>query len=211
MNPIFLEPIVTEPPRKEIYRRLGYREKTTALSAEERHRIEDAIDEAYGLVHLKAVGLRLPVLAINDEGVIIRGTRNVEIFHSKQLAKFLAPSDEVLLMGATTGKQIMEAINKETQEGRLNRAVIFDAVASEMVDAALDWVMGYFRHTLLRENRVLSDNRYSAGYGDFLLENQRIFYRLLNLVKLDVQITETCLLIPEKSVTAVAGIIRKET
>jgi cobalamin-dependent methionine synthase I len=64
----------------------------------------------------------------------------------------------------------------------------------------------YFNRTLLRENRRLLKNRYSAGYGDLLLETQKILYGLLQLEKIGIRITETCMLIPEKSVTAITGI-----
>ena len=76
-----------------------------------------------------------------------------------------------------------------------------------MTDATLDWIMSYLRSSLRRENRTILPRRYSAGYGDFLLENQRILFRLLQLDRFGVTLTESCLLIPEKSVTAITGIL----
>jgi len=66
--------------------------------------------------------------------------------------------------------------------------------------------MGYFNRTLLRENRQLLKKRYSAGYGDLLLETQKTIHRLLQLDRIGIRITDSCMLIPEKSVTAVTGI-----
>jgi cobalamin-dependent methionine synthase I len=59
---------------------------------------------------------------------------------------------------------------------------------------------------LRREGRHLTSRRYSAGYADFVLENQAIFFRELELEKLGVQLTASFILVPEKSVTAIAGI-----
>jgi cobalamin-dependent methionine synthase I len=48
--------------------------------------------------------------------------------------------------------------------------------------------------------------RFSAGYGDFLLENQRLFYELLDLQRFGVSLTESCIFTPEKTVPAIAGV-----
>jgi len=109
-------------------------------------------------------------------------------------------------MGATAGNDIMKAIEGDTAMGNLSRSVVFDATASEMVDASLDWIMGYLKQSLLRGNKILMQKRYSAGYGDFSLENQKTIHRLLELDRMGVKITESCILVPEKSVTAIAGV-----
>jgi cobalamin-dependent methionine synthase I len=109
-------------------------------------------------------------------------------------------------MGATAGSAIMDAIRGDTAGRDVTRGVVLDAAASEMTDAALDWIMDYFNRTLRRENKSLFKKRFSAGYGDFLLENQKTIYNLLQLDRLGVGITESCMLIPEKSVTAISGI-----
>jgi hypothetical protein len=109
-------------------------------------------------------------------------------------------------MGATSGGDIMDAIEEDAAGRNVTRGVILDAAASEIVDAALDWIMDYFNRILRKENKWLLKKRFSAGYGDFSLENQKAIYNLLQLDRLGVRITESCLLIPEKSVTAITGI-----
>jgi len=66
--------------------------------------------------------------------------------------------------------------------------------------------MGLFNRLLARENARLTKARFSAGYGDFLLENQKMMYDMLKLDRIGVTINENCILMPEKSVTAVVGI-----
>ena len=100
----------------------------------------------------------------------------------------------------------MEAIRQDTAADNLTRAVVLDATASEMVDAALDWMESLFGRELRRESRQLTKSRFSCGYGDLALENQRLFYDLLEMKQLGVELTETLILVPEKTVTAVAGI-----
>lgn len=165
-----------------------------------RRTIEDASD----LVALKGAVLLMDIRSIEDSGVTLDdGT----FFPSRSLAGMLEGSSGVLLMGATAGADIMEAIASCTAEN-LTRAVILDAVGSEMADAALDWIMDYMGQDLLRSARRLTRKRFSAGYGDFSLENQQAMYDLLQLGNIGISMTPTRILLPEKSVTAVAGVMR---
>ena len=109
-------------------------------------------------------------------------------------------------MGVTAGDAIMDAIKKQTLQNDLAAAVVYDATASEMTDAALDWMMNYINRILRREAKYLLPRRFSAGYADFDLENQKIIYEQLQMKKIGVTITPSFILIPEKSVTAISGI-----
>jgi cobalamin-dependent methionine synthase I len=155
---------------------------------------------------LQGAGLRLPLRKKNETEVVLAGRCGDEVLKSRLLARFLGACDEAVLMGATAGREVMAAISEDVGGNHVTRGVVFDAAASEMVDASLDWIMSYFARELRRENRILTESRFSAGYGDFLLENQGAMFRLLDLGRLDVQITESFVLIPEKSVTALAGV-----
>ena len=128
------------------------------------------------------------------------------LFVSKKLAAALRGAQEVLLMGATAGTAIMTAISESTNSDNLEEAVIYDATASEAVDEALTWLTRYFATELRRKGKRLFPHRFSAGYGDFELANQRIFYDTLVLSRLGISLTATHILTPEKSVTAICGI-----
>ncbi len=199
----FFNAIAIPLPREKIYRRLGYRKGTTRMQPRQEEESERYIEEAQSLIHLKGAGLRLNVLRTGDSEIIL--PENIR-FESRQLALFLGPCREIIVMGATAGNDIMNAIREDITGNNVTRGVVLDATASEMVDAALDWIMAYFNRTLRWENKRLLSRRFSAGYGDFSLENQKIIYNLLQLERLDIGITESCMLIPEKSVTAITGV-----
>ena len=109
-------------------------------------------------------------------------------------------------MGATAGNAIMDAIGEKTLRQEMTAAVVYDATASEMADAALDWITGFINRQIRREGKSLLERRFSAGYGDFALENQKLIYDKLRMGDIGVSLSERFLLIPEKSVTAVSGI-----
>lgn len=199
-------PAIAVPPSIDaIYRRLGYRRGTTRIDDQRGEELDRHINHALSLVSLKGAGRRIPLKGVGPRLVVL-GT-GAEIA-SENLARFLEGCTEVLLIGATAGGAIMDAIRGDIEGKDMTRGVVVDAVASEMTDAALDWIVGYFNRLLTRERARLTKGRFSAGYGDFLLENQRLMYELLELDRIGVGITDACILIPEKSVTAVVGIQR---
>jgi hypothetical protein len=208
MVPLFFESIPVTLPRPAIYRRLGYRKEATRISLGHRQEVEGYITETLPLLQLKGSALRLP---IELEGAALISLPEGNAFASRKLARFLKDAREIILMGATLGTAIMEAIQADIGGRNATRGVVMDATASEVVDTGLDWIMGYFRQALRREGKTLLNSRFSAGYGDFALENQQLMHRLLQMDRLNVTITESCILVPEKSVTAVTGIILTET
>ncbi|HPC73757.1 MAG TPA: hypothetical protein P5551_04490 [Syntrophales bacterium] len=202
-GPQFFDHIRIPAPLRNIYRRLGYKKGVTHLEAGQRDRLDRWIRDAGLLIHLKGAARRLPLIGRDSSK-----TRLPEdvVFQSRDLAAFLAGCSEIAVIAATAGEDIVAEIGKAAGEDQMTRGVVFDAVASETVDAALDWVTAYLRQTLRRENKESRKGRFSAGYGDFALQNQKRIYELLELHRLGVRINRSFVLIPEKSVTAVLGI-----
>ncbi|MDQ5985461.1 MAG: hypothetical protein CSYNP_01171 [Syntrophus sp. SKADARSKE-3] len=191
-------------PREAIYRRLGFRRSSTRMSSRQQKETGSDIQNALDLIRLQGAVLRLP-FHVESAGRVVLPEDIV--FTSINLATFLKDSAEILLMGATAGEAVMEAIRRDTSGDHVTRAVVMDATASETVDAALDWIMSYLNQGLRREGKTLLKTRYSAGYGDLALENQRVIYKLLGMDRMGVAITDSCILVPEKSVTALTGIV----
>lgn len=210
MNPFFFESIPVTMPLGAIYRRLGYRRNATRLDAERQREIERYLGEAQELIRLQGTARRQPCRIEPPARVVLD---EAVVFESRKLARFLKDAGEVIVMGSTGGAAIMEAIRADMAggEGNAIRGVVLDAAASEIVDAALDWIMAYFRQILRREGKTLLTSRFSAGYGDFALENQRLIHQLLQMERLRVAITDTCLMVPEKSVTALTGVVALPT
>ncbi len=190
-------------PRERILKRLGYRRGVTQIISDEMKELDESIEYAVSLLHLKGAGKRYTI----DVGDMSRVRLEAgSLFESRDLAQFLRDCGEILLIGATGGSEIAEAIQECTKRDNMTRSVVIDAVASEMVDASLDWLCSYFNRELVRENKRLSRRRFSAGYGDFSLNDQRTIYDLLELKRIGIDINENAILIPEKSVTAIVRI-----
>ncbi|MBI4845176.1 MAG: methionine synthase [Candidatus Omnitrophica bacterium] len=199
----FFDKIHVEFPIKKIYSRLGFVQGVTQVNEEIDQKIENYISKAELLLDLKGSFLRLPVIKKNSSTINL--ANNIKL-KSIRLAKMLENSSEVVFMGATAGAKIVKEISLDSRGRDVTGAVIFDAVASEFTDAALEWIAKYINSELRRENKILTTRRFSAGYADFTLKNQKIIYESLQMKKLGVDLTEAFILKPEKTVMAVAGI-----
>jgi hypothetical protein len=200
---VFFERILIDPPREKIYQRLGFKKRITELSSNQKQETDFFIKEASSLISLQGMFLRMTINNNDGEKIFLSGNLT---FTSKKLSVFLRDCREVILLGATAGNAVMEAIRGKTRRDDLAAAVVYDATASEMTDAALDWIMDYCNQLLRREGRSLLPRRFSAGYADFNLDNQKRIYEKLQMDTFGVKINSSFILIPEKSVTAIGGI-----
>jgi hypothetical protein len=200
---IFLEKISIDPPCEKIYQRLGFKKRTTQISEIQQEETDRFIQKASFIISLKGSFLRLAIKHNDGEKIILDGGLT---FTSKKLSAFLHDCRETVFMAATAGSAIMEVIKEKNRQDDLAAAVVYDATASEMTDAGLDWIMDYLNQHLRREGKALLPRRFSAGYADFNLENQRAIYDMLQMGKIGVTINPNFILIPEKSVTAISGI-----
>lgn len=140
------------------------------------------------------------VLSVNiNEDVCDFGDFKV---NSKDLAKNLKDSEQVLIFASTIGIEIDRVIAKYSRISP-SKALIFDALGAERIEALCD----SFCEEFSKENCVLLKPRFSAGYGDLPLTVQReIFSQLAPERKIGLTLNESLLMSPSKSVTAFAGI-----
>jgi hypothetical protein len=125
---------------------------------------------------------------------------------SQSLAKHLTGARYIGLFAVTLGVQADLLIKRYTIQD-MHRSVVADAVASVMVDTycdtiekqlAADPAVSGLRHT----------KRFSPGFGDFELTYQKDILQMLNAYKrTGISLTDGCMLVPSKSITAVIGFI----
>ncbi|NLX65064.1 MAG: methionine synthase [Clostridiaceae bacterium] len=186
-----------------IMSRLGYDKYRTTLSAETMREIERLIKKTEDIMDITAAYRITGITQINPPQIILEdGT----ILSGQMLSELLKNSRQALIMGATGGAKVMELIARLQEEGKMSEAVVIDAAASEITDSVLDFVMAMVEQYFRPKGMFLTKMRFSPGYGDFDIQQQKEFYRLLNAQDLGIMINEACLLIPEKSVFAIAGI-----
>lgn len=195
-------------PERAILKRLGYHMHHTNVPPGQRAKIDALIQEAFALCRPQGVLRILSTVEHDADGVRVQGAPRWE---STRLAAMLPHPGRVLLMAATVGGAVETAARERLAAGDGAGGAIFDAVGSEVADAALGWLHEYARRTSWRTGESVTPTRFSPGYGDLALAVQRDLFDLLSLQTLGLTLTPRFLLLPEKSVTGIAGLAHRST
>ncbi|MDD5697811.1 MAG: vitamin B12 dependent-methionine synthase activation domain-containing protein [Victivallaceae bacterium] len=190
-------------PERQIYRRLGHNRFLNEMTAGQRRKLAAAIALGVSRCKLRGAWRRFEITG-RTAGQIEFGDRM--ILASCDLAALLADSKALVLFAITAGAEVVAAAADLAARGEGAGALACDAAGSEMTDAAAGWLQRYLSQRFKRNNEILTKRRFSPGYGDLALKNQVFLVKLLELEKLGIRMTADFLLIPEKTVTAVAGI-----
>lgn len=119
-------------------------------------------------------------------------------FDSDALASHLAGCGEAVLLAATLGTQADQMIRTAEATDTL-RAAALHACAAAKIEAYCDAVQA----SMPEARRP----RFSPGYADFPLSAQQALLRLTDACRrIGLYLTEGCMLVPTKSVTAVLGL-----
>lgn len=190
--------------RREILRYLGYK---SGNEPDERTRdlMEDVIGELMEHVEPKHVYRVFSVNSVTEDTVDLGFTA----IRSRQLAGNLKGCRQVVFLAATLGNA-PEFLLQKYNRLLVSRAVMFQAAATEAIEKYCDACEDEIRREL-GEGSFLRP-RFSPGYGDFPLEFQRELLQVLEATKrIGLTLTDSLLMVPSKSVTAVIGVSREDT
>lgn len=126
---------------------------------------------------------------------------------SRDLRRHLEGCTEILLFACTAGSEMDRRINREKVASPV-RGLLMSAIGSQQVEGACDRLCELLEAEYPDRELV---SRYSPGYGDLPLELQRDIFRALDCERaIGVTLTESLLMQPSKSVTAVIGMKARE-
>lgn len=140
-------------------------------------------------------------LVVERGGVTLGGT----YLSSSTLAGHLRGCKEAFLTAFTLGPGV-DALIKRCELTDMPLVPVLQACAAvyteEQADAAQEDIRTY-----ARDRNLYLRPRYSPGYGDFPLSCQRFLFEALQVSKkIGITLTESCLMLPMKSITGVVGL-----
>ena len=154
-------------------------------------RIEKLTDEALGAVRPARIWRRMAVPGRWTDG-------------SKALSIRLAGCRDAYLACGTLGASF-DAWHRGVAVKSAADALIAQAVGAAAIEKVMDSIEDDIRRELAPGEGLVT--RYSPGYGDFTLEAQRELLALLDAPRMvGVSLTDSLLMVPSKSVSAVIGV-----
>jgi len=199
---MLIEDIIITIDFKEVLKELGFKQVSTILTPQMEKMIKEEIEKAEGLIHPKADYINFSLTSVTEDTIIT--DCDALTFNTKYLAKHLSGCSKASLFVCTIGSRLEESIKGYFTEGEQTRAYIMNGIGS----AAVEEVANYVNQLIIKEAEkegFETVKRFSPGYGDWNLLDQKAIFSVLNPPSIGVTLSERCFMIPEKSVSAIVG------
>ena len=182
--------------KQEILRYLGASADTDQLDG----LIVKAEEEVKSAARPRHVFRRFSISVTKDSVTI----NHTELF-SRDLAAHLRGCREAFLFALTLGTEVDSLIRRSTVSD-MPLVPVLQACAAAYTEECADQAQKELEQMATADDLYLRP-RYSPGYGDFSLTDQKFLFAALDITrKIGITLTEDCLMIPFKSITAMIGL-----
>lgn len=180
--------------RAEILRYMRTSSKTTDENL--LNLVNTAIELVNGAAAPKSI-YRIFDCRVTEDSLIIGSAE----FKSVRLAENLRGCSRVAVLGATLGTEADRLLRTYSTQGAM--LVALQATLAAKIEEVCDSV----QQSIEKENGVKTRRRYSPGYFDLAISEQKKLFSLLDITKrCGITLTDSYQMIPTKSVTAFTGI-----
>lgn len=196
-------PLEVEIPVKEIRRYMGYR-GIAEIPPEMQAKIDKARDQVGIQSHPRIISKEYRI-TVSEKTVVIHADNEDVTIVSEGLVRNLEGCCGALLLAATIGPACDMLVRRASVTSAAD-ASIYQAAGAAAIEAFLDDYNEKLK-TSYEARGLFLRPRFSPGYGDLKLEHQKDWFRLLDITKqIGIELTDSLLMVPTKSVTAVIGI-----
>ncbi|MCM1115095.1 MAG: Vitamin B12 dependent methionine synthase activation subunit [Clostridium sp.] len=180
--------------RAEILRYL----RTSSKTEDERllALIDECCDEVNSCVKPKTLH-RIFDCTVTEDGLAVGNM----FFKSKRLAQNLSGCQRVCVFGATLGTEC-DRLLRTYSATNISKSVVLQACLASKIEEICDSL-----EDKLKADGLLLRQRYSPGYFDLDIKENKKVFELLELTKrIGLTLTDTYQMVPTKSVTAFIGV-----
>lgn len=162
---------------------------------------------------MRALALKLaePKRIVSIQNISVRNGSvlfNRHVFHSQSISHLLKDSQEAALFLVTIGGEITKKIERFLDQQKPSDAYILDKIASLLVENLARKTQENIVHAAGQKN-ISCTRRFSPGYGDWNVKEQKEIFRILQPENIGVRLTRHFMMVPEKSISAIFG-MRKD-
>lgn len=168
--------------------------------------LKKLIELAYGLIQGKACYSTFEIKKILESKVIL--DKSETLVSGKKLAEVLADCSYCTLFVTTIGPELENRV-VQMEKNDPSGAFYLEHVGNWMAEYMAEAVNNRISQEIIKSG-FLPKKRYSAGYGDWPVESQKEILELTGSSRIGVSLSESFLMTPRKSVSALIGWGRKK-
>lgn len=168
--------------------------------------IEEACSAAQLIIQPKGTW---QIYDYNSEQQIISSSPPL-VLQGNSIGKHLKDCEKVILLAATLGEAIENEVTHSFEAGRYSFSLLLDAAATTAIEQVADAMEKTISDNVKRQGYHMRW-RFSPGYGDWPIEQQPEILALSLGKQIGIHLTESLMLVPRKSITAIIGLYRPDT
>jgi hypothetical protein len=145
-----------------------------------------------------------------EKGILVFGPGFVELegntrLYIGRIQPFIKGADRLVLFVVTIGDALEKEAGLLTSGADPLSGYLLDRIGSFAVESLAENLENGLRRDYLKQKRSLS-SRFSPGYCDWPVEEQFKLSKVIDFSKAGVSLTEGCMMVPKKSVSAIAAV-----
>jgi hypothetical protein len=193
-------------PYNKLLARLGYLKTKTKVNDRTTSLIKESLSLAQKLIKPKVAMAFEDMAILNDEVLFKKGYK----IRSRNVAMLLKNSFKAYGISVTIDNAVESKRDEYLKKKEIFNALILDAAGSvgveEMITLAHEQIKAYEEN-----NNNSITKRYSPGYGDWSVENNREFLNWIGAEYIGINLNESCQMQPEKSISALIGVVKQQS
>ncbi|MDD3905776.1 MAG: vitamin B12 dependent-methionine synthase activation domain-containing protein [Candidatus Omnitrophica bacterium] len=194
-----------------VEKHVSERERLGKINAgDTRESVLKHLKEALAIARLKAVPavtfIKKPILTSCASSLTIDGGI---MLSSKELSAHLKGSSCIYAFAVTIGKSVEDTASRYMTKDDHLLGYFLDRIGSFAVESMAKNMEDNLRNKLASEGLSVS-MRFSPGYCDWPIEEQFKLSKIIDFSAIGITLTESCMMTPKKSISAVVGAGPKE-
>jgi len=190
---------------EEVLRYQGYHHNKAGETSEIILQItREEIEQSYCLFEPKGIYSKVMIKNISLEGRInLENGLCLEINNS--MVNLLKGTSYLVFGLSTIGNNLEEKVAELFAKNEYPKAIALDAVGT----VASKYLSNYIQSLICQEARgqnFQTTKYFSPGSGDWNINQQKIIFQIIPADKIGVKLTESCMMLPKKSLSWVIGI-----
>ena len=182
---------------RQVYRTLGY-SNGHKPKASIRSLVDEEMVEAHELTRTSCSYQIMDIKRIRRPRVTLVNGTNITLT-SEVLSWALYPCEQAVIFVASIGPALEQRVAQLTSEGYSSKAYILDAIGSEATEKTVCYLQDQVREVAKFDDGETT-LRYSPGYCDWDISQQKVLFKAMDSIPMQVSLSDECVMTPRKSV-----------
>lgn len=168
--------------------------------------VDEYIEHAASLAETKSASTVKRIIGFKAGSVELEGPIT---FAGRRLSSYMRGAAEAHLFVVTIGGEIEKEASLLMSGDEPLYGYLLDSIGSLAVESLAEAFEDRLREASASDSRSVS-MRLSPGYCDWPVEEQALMSKVVDFPKAGVSLTESCMMVPRKSISAMVGIGPKD-